>query len=45
MNQYLNALDNSSWLQHIRAVLDAAIFIARVKRDEVNAKEKDIEYF
>ncbi|UJR22795.1 hypothetical protein I4U23_025827 [Adineta vaga] len=29
MNQYLNALDNSSWLQHIKAVLDAAIFIAR----------------
>ncbi len=32
MNQYLNALDNSSWLQHIKAVLDAAIFIARVKK-------------
>lgn len=30
MNQYLGALDNSSWLQHIKAVLDAAIFIARV---------------
>ncbi|CAF1610320.1 unnamed protein product [Adineta ricciae] len=29
MNQYLNSLDNSSWLQHIKAVLDAAIFIAR----------------
>ncbi|CAF1000015.1 unnamed protein product [Rotaria sordida] len=29
MNQYLNALDNSSWLQHIKSVLDAAIFIAR----------------
>ncbi|CAF1474994.1 unnamed protein product [Adineta steineri] len=29
MNQYLNALDSSSWLQHIKAVLDAAIFIAR----------------
>jgi myotubularin-related protein 6/7/8 len=32
MNQYLNALDNSSWLQHIKAVLDAAIFIARVNK-------------
>ncbi len=31
MNQYLNSLDNSSWLQHIKSVLDAAIFIARVK--------------
>ncbi|CAF4344730.1 unnamed protein product, partial [Adineta steineri] len=30
MNQYLNALDSSSWLQHIKSVLDAAIFIARV---------------
>jgi hypothetical protein len=30
MNQYLNGLDNSSWLQHIKAVLDAAVFIARV---------------
>ena len=30
MNQYLNALDNSGWLQHIRSVLEAAIFIARV---------------
>ncbi|CAF2973142.1 unnamed protein product [Rotaria sp. Silwood2] len=29
MNQYLNALDNSSWLQHIKAVIDAAIFITR----------------
>jgi len=29
MNQYLNALDSTSWLQHIKAVLDAAIFIAR----------------
>ncbi|UJR26200.1 hypothetical protein I4U23_007543 [Adineta vaga] len=29
MNQYLSALDNSSWLQHIKAVLDAAIFITR----------------
>jgi hypothetical protein len=32
MNQYLNAIDNTSWLQHIKAVLDGAIFIARVKR-------------
>jgi hypothetical protein len=31
MNQYLSALDSSSWLQHIRAVLDAAIFITRVR--------------
>lgn len=30
MNQYLNALDSSSWLQHIKSVLDAAILIARV---------------
>ncbi|CAM4750036.1 unnamed protein product [Rotaria magnacalcarata] len=29
MNQYLNALDNSSWLQHIKSILDAAILIAR----------------
>ncbi|CAF2134637.1 unnamed protein product [Rotaria magnacalcarata] len=29
MNQYLNSLDNTSWLQHIKAVLEAAIFIAR----------------
>jgi myotubularin-related protein 6/7/8 len=29
MNQYINALDNTSWLQHIKAVLDGAIFIAR----------------
>jgi hypothetical protein len=33
MNQYINALDNSSWLQHIKALLDAAIIIARVKRN------------
>jgi hypothetical protein len=32
MNQYLNALDNSSWLQHIKSLLDAAIFIARVNK-------------
>jgi hypothetical protein len=32
MNQYLNAIDNTSWLQHIKAVLDGAIFIARVKQ-------------
>jgi hypothetical protein len=31
MNQYLNAFDNCSWLQHVKAVLDAAIFIARVR--------------
>lgn len=30
MNQYLNSLENSSWLQHIKSLLDAAIFIARV---------------
>lgn len=30
MSQFLNALDNTGWLQHIRAVLDGAIFIARV---------------
>lgn len=29
MNQYINALDSSSWLQHIKAVLDGAVFIAR----------------
>jgi hypothetical protein len=34
MNQYLNALDNSSWLQHIKSVIDAAIFIARVQKIE-----------
>ena len=31
MNQYLNSLENSSWLQHIKSLLDAAIFIARVR--------------
>ena len=35
MNQYLNALDSSSWLQHIKSVLDAAIFIARVNEIEM----------
>ncbi|CAF0878280.1 unnamed protein product [Adineta ricciae] len=29
MNQYLSALDDSFWLQHIKAVLDAAILITR----------------
>jgi len=40
MNQYLNSLDNSSWLQHIKAVLDAAIFIARVKKKSFYLKKK-----
>ena len=31
MNQYLNALDNTGWLPHIKAVLEGAIFIARVR--------------
>ena len=31
MNQYLSALDSSGWLQHVRSVLEAAIFIARVR--------------
>ncbi len=35
MSQYLNALDNTSWLQHIKAVLDGAIFIARVKKKNI----------
>ena len=30
MNQFLNALDSTSWLQHIKAVIDGATFIARV---------------
>ena len=35
MNQYLSSLDSSGWLQHIRSVLEAAIFIARVKTKEM----------
>ena len=34
MSQYLTALNGSSWLQHIRAVLDAASFIARVSQSD-----------
>jgi len=34
MNQYISALDSSSWLQHIKAVLDGAVFIARVNSNE-----------
>lgn len=34
MNQYIGALDSSSWLQHIKAVLDGAVFIARVNSNE-----------
>jgi hypothetical protein len=30
MNQFLNALESTSWLQHIKAVIDGATFIARV---------------
>ena len=34
MNQYLYGLENSSWLQHIKSLLDTAVFIARVSRFE-----------
>ncbi len=44
MSQYLNALDNTSWLQHIKAVLDGAIFIARVKKKNINLVKK-FRYF
>lgn len=36
MNQYLNGLDHSSWLQHIKSVLDAAIFTARVSKPSLS---------
>ena len=40
MNQYLTALQNSAWLKHIRAIIDAATFIARVRREnEINRAE------
>jgi hypothetical protein len=35
MNQYLNSLESSTWLQHIKSVLDAAIFIARVNTNRI----------
>jgi len=44
MNQYLNALDNSSWLQHIKAVLDAAIFIARVNKTRQKKKKSFLSF-
>lgn len=34
MNQYLNSLENSAWLQHIKSILDAAITIARTIENE-----------
>lgn len=30
MSDFLEGLENSGWLKHIKAVLDAAIFIAKV---------------
>jgi myotubularin-related protein 6/7/8 len=40
MNQYLNSLDSSSWLQHIKSILDAAIVITRVGRRKQKKKLK-----
>jgi len=34
MNQYLNSLENSGWLQHIKSILDAAICITQVKKNQ-----------
>lgn len=31
MSDYLVGLENSGWLRHIKAVIDAAIFLAKVK--------------
>lgn len=32
MSDYLVGLENSGWLRHIKAVVDAAIFLAKVNR-------------
>lgn len=31
MPDYLVGLENSGWLRHIKAIMDAAIFLAKVK--------------
>ena len=31
MHQYISGLDQSGWLQHIRAILDASLLIAQVR--------------
>lgn len=30
VNDFLSGLENSGWLRHIKAVLDAAVFLAKV---------------
>jgi hypothetical protein len=45
MNQYLNSLDSSSWLQHIKSVLDAAIFITRVRQKKECVKKELFCFF
>lgn len=31
MSDFLTGLENSGWLRHIKAVMDAGVFLAKVK--------------